>query len=285
MADTVAWAGLVASSTSRCTAPAARRPSSKVAPAGEDQRLVKCRRTDHHLAATPGPEGEPSTSRWSGPLDLLLCFSPHRSPSSHHTCVYLAGSGPSVCCLAVSNWAFPSEAQFKYSPGPRPRSIEVDQANQTGTVMSTHLHVAAAVAVTPVVVGFAWGWEKGGRGPEVQGPGSSTPARLSNTQHHARPLERSLGTLPLLSPARWEGGKPSPHHRTGVTMSCSSVACEAVLLCCAAYYCGTKTTAPAHHTTKTKCVTGLRCPPPNLLVTLLSVPSTTQAAPAQLHAR
>lgn len=57
-------------------------------------------------------------------------------------------------------------------------------------------------------------------------------------------------------------------------MSCS--ACEAAVL--HTTY-GTKTTAPAHHTTKTQSVTGLRCPPPNLLVALLQVPSTTQPTP------
>jgi hypothetical protein len=88
------------------------------------------------------PTGEPSTSLWGGALlDLLLCFSPHRPPpSSHHTCVlwYVWGDlGRRCACeggLAVPDWAFPSEAQFNYSPGPRPLSIGVDQAKNEYTL-------------------------------------------------------------------------------------------------------------------------------------------------------
>lgn len=131
---------------------------------------------------------------------------------------------------------------------------------------STHLHVGAAAAVAVTVTPCSsrvrpGGGKKGAGGLKSRVRDPPRQSRLSNTQHHARPLKGPLvrSHTPLTSPVgRWERppSHPSPRRGDDVLLVSCMRGCPT-----AAYYHGTKTTAPAHHSTRTKCVTGLRCPP------------------------
>lgn len=225
------------SSRSRCTAPAARRPRSKVQgptcpPAGEDQhcQMSTSRATWLRRQA---PRANLQRRRGVG-RELLLCFSPHRPPSSsHHTRMRacLLASGPSVCsrgaalgCL-IGHFPLRRSLNIVHAHAQaRSRSSRLDtQVRTRARCSSSRSTPVCRVAAAAAAVKFA----RGGRGTKRgQGRPKSRvrdPPRqpvFPTPTHHARPT-RSLGTLPglplslLASPVgRWE----APHHRAGVTM-------------------------------------------------------------------
>lgn len=89
------WAAQEADRGARRPQPAGQGPRSNLSPPARMINTVKCRRPDHHLAATPGPEDKLSTSLRSGPrvAALLLPASPSFVISSHIHSMHLVGSG------------------------------------------------------------------------------------------------------------------------------------------------------------------------------------------------
>jgi len=152
-----------------------------------------------------------------------------------------------ACCgMSGGIWAVgvPARAALQCLIGhfPLRRSLIIVQApahSRSGSTKprtSTHLHVGAAAAVAVTVTPCSsrvrpGGGKKGAGGLKSRVRDPPQPVfPTPNTMHVHSKVPWYAPTL--LSPARWEGGNAPPptHHRAGGTMSCSSVACEAVLL-------------------------------------------------------
>lgn len=119
---------------------------------------------------------------------------------------------------------------------------------------------------------------KGGRGTELQGPGSSTPSpSFQQPTHHARPLK-----VPWYAPnsSHQPGGKVGspPSSRRG-----DDVLLDSCMRGCSYLHATTVLKPPPLPTTPPRPVCDrntLCCPPPNLLVILLPVsPTIRPAAP------